>query len=126
VGRVVARAFQERGQLGEPAELLGQRPQIAGGKVILLVGNMLPTFGQHLHNTGDRHQQGVPSLLGGEIGRAGVIGNQVIQRIQRLVAAAAGNQFHQDIGDIIELPHRPLSLLGGIGMVTATPPSCQR
>jgi|tagenome__1003787_1003787.scaffolds.fasta_scaffold17646697_1 hypothetical protein len=53
-----ARAFQERGQFGEPTELIGQRHQIVGGKVILLVSNMPPTFGQHLHNTGDRHQQG--------------------------------------------------------------------
>jgi hypothetical protein len=69
---------------------------------------MLPTFGQHLHNTGDRHQQGVPSLLGGEIGRAGVIGNQVIQRVQRLIAAATGYQLDQNTGNIIELLHRSL------------------
>ena len=105
---LLARAFQERGQLGEPAELIGQRHQIAGDKVILLVGNMLPTFGQHLHNAGDRHQQGVASLLGGEIGRAGVIGNQVIQRVQRLIAAATGHQLDQNIGNIIELLHRSL------------------
>ena len=41
---LLARAFQERGQLGEPAELIGQRHQIAGDKVILLVGNGLGQF----------------------------------------------------------------------------------
>jgi hypothetical protein len=63
-----ARAFQERRQLGEPAELIGQRPQIAGCKVIALGREMAPAFGQYLHDARHGHQERIPPLLGGETG----------------------------------------------------------
>src|SRR5215469_4624141 len=79
-----------------------QVPHLFEREVFAPVFEGRPIVGQTTHEMGDRHEQGIATLLGGEFNAARCLLYDGVKLIELLSATPFGDQAHEEFGNILE------------------------